>query len=650
MTNLNSSSRLKAKRDTFFLPDSKGGVYLRNNTCSFQIEGNTIYQWLEKLMPLFNGVKTLGELTEGLTVPYRNRVFEIGEIMYKNGFVRDVSNDKPHQLTKSVMESYASQIEFIENFTESGAYRFQQFRQAKVLVIGCGEILFSMISSLVESGLPKLHVILSDCNEANSERLNKCIQNAKRIDIESEILELPFNKKEDWRDGIKPYDWILFISQDGNIEEIRELNHICKEERKMFLPAICFDHVGLAGPVFDPGSDVSWESAWRRIHHTAIQRDKNPQTLSIIAGAVLANVTVFELFKKVTGAANTYQSNQIYILDLETLEGDWVSFLPHPLITADTFTPKPIEDLNEKLNQESNREGTANKLLNYFSSITSEETGIFHLWEEQNLPQLPLSQCYVQAVNPLSQGPAELLPKIIAAGFNHEEAKKEAGLKGIEMYVSTMLQFPNGINEPNNDREFIGIGAGETTGEALCRGLQVYLEEKLKNRKVNPQNTEMRLQLGKIEDSRCRFYLNALKTLNGTLSYGMEENIFGFPVIWVKSNGRKYTKPGLNAASALRNALFQALFDSQNHLNSGEQIAAEGAVFLKTKESKLDVPSCENMTPTKLLKSSSEILKQNKLQLLVYDLAIEPFLMEDLAGVYGVQLREGDFNDCTNIN
>ena len=93
MTKLNSYSRLKVKRDTFYLPDPQGGVYFRNNVSSFRMEGSTIYQWIEKLIPMFNGEQTLGDLTEGLTAPYRNRVYEIGETLYKNGFVRDVSQD-----------------------------------------------------------------------------------------------------------------------------------------------------------------------------------------------------------------------------------------------------------------------------------------------------------------------------------------------------------------------------------------------------------------------------------------------------------------------------------------------------------------------------------------------------------------------------
>ena len=98
MTKLNSSTRLKVKRDSFYLPDPKGGVYFRNNLNSFRMEGNTIYQWIEKLMPMFNGEQSLGDMTEGLTAQYRNRVYELGETLYKNGFVRDVSQDRTHRI------------------------------------------------------------------------------------------------------------------------------------------------------------------------------------------------------------------------------------------------------------------------------------------------------------------------------------------------------------------------------------------------------------------------------------------------------------------------------------------------------------------------------------------------------------------------
>lgn len=77
MTKLNGSTRLKVKRDTFYLPDSEGGVYFRNNESSFRMKGSTIYQWIETLMPMFNGEQTLEELTDGLTAPYKKEFMKL---------------------------------------------------------------------------------------------------------------------------------------------------------------------------------------------------------------------------------------------------------------------------------------------------------------------------------------------------------------------------------------------------------------------------------------------------------------------------------------------------------------------------------------------------------------------------------------------
>ncbi|MFJ8265715.1 putative thiazole-containing bacteriocin maturation protein [Peribacillus asahii] len=644
MTKLNSHSRLKVKNDTFYLPNPQGGVYFRNNVSSFRMEGDTIYQWIEKLMPMFNGKQTLEELTEGLTPPYRNRVYEIGEVLYTNGFIRDVSQDCSHQLKADVLEKYASQIEFIENFVDSGAYRFQEYRQAKALAVGSGPFMVSLVSALIESGLPKFDIMVTDSVPTNRLRINEMVEKAKRDDPEVEIKEIPFEKEQGknfWQVAVQPYDWILYVSQNENIEELRNLNLICKAEKKAFLPALCLDRVGLAGPLVHPESEECWESAWRRLHQSALQEDRQLQTYSSTAGSILANIIVFEFFKKTTGTADSNQSNQIYRLDLETLNGDWISFILHPLVKNISVSSRLVEDLDVMLKQERSEEKPPNNLLGYFSLLTSEETGIFHTWEERSLKQLPLSQCYVQAVNPVSEGPADLLPEVVCPGFTHEEAKKEAGLTGIEMYVSQMIK---GFRDQKDQEEvnivegFIGIGAGETIEEAVCRGLQAYLEKELKNRKINQPNTMFRVQLEKIEDPHCRFYLNSLTTLNGAPTIGLENKMLGFPVIWVQSQGRRYMSIGLNTTLALRSALQQALLDIQNEEKSTDK-KAESAVFLKGKEGKLEIPSCEELTKGELLQSSIRILNGNNKRLFVYDLSFEPFLKQELAGVFGVQIR-----------
>lgn len=648
MTNLNPSMRLKVKGDTFFIPDSNGGVYFRNNLCSFRIEGRTIDQWIEKLIPMFNGEYTLEDLTGGLPDQYREQVYKIAEMLYKNGFVRDISQDRAHQLPDEVLRKYASQIELLENLSDSGAYRFQTYRQAKVLAVGSGPFFVSLVSALLESGLPKFHMLITDSVPTNRQRLAELEAYARKADSEVALEEVTWQKERisAWREDVQPFDWILYVSQEGDIEELRVLHSVCREE-KVLIPAMVYQQAGLAGPLVHPDSEGCWESAWHRIHQSALCKDPQLHTFSPTAGAILANVIVFELLKTVTGLIESEQNNQFFLLDLETLEGNWHTFMPHPLV-AGRATAEWVRDLDLLLERSSGSESSG--LLPYFSLLTSAESGIFHIWEEGDLKQLPLAQCRVQAADPLSEGPAELLSDMICTGLTHEEARREAGLTGIEAYVSRMVSllvmmlpsYQGAGSRMVDSQEFIGVGVGETIAEGIYRGLQKCLAEELSKQQVKKKPPVFRVQLNTVEDERCRFYLKALTTMQGVPMLGLGEEVCGFPVVWVGADDRWYGSVGLNLTMALRKALQQALSKAQNKAASFATQALEvSSVLLEEKgPQSLVIPASKETVESEILQSALQVLKRNHKQPLVFELALEPFLKEELAGVFGVLLRE----------
>ncbi|MCK9905222.1 hypothetical protein MXD63_35180, partial [Frankia sp. Cpl3] len=306
-------------------------------------------------------------------------------------------------------------------------------------------------------------------------------------------------------------------------------------------------------------------------------------------------------------------------------------------------------------------------LLPYFSSLTSMETGILHVWEEGDLKQLPLALCRVQAVDPLSEGPAMLLPEVVCSGLTHEEVRGEAGLTGIEAYVSRLVGplLTPPCSEQNEaasliaPEDFVGVGAGGTAAEAICRGLQKCLTEELGRQMVEKQAVS-RVQLDAVEDERCRFYLQALTTMKGAPAIGWGADISGFPVVWVGTEDCWYGSVGLNLTLALRNALQQALLHAQNpaayltqqalstqmaHLTQTAHLTTQAleasSVHLgEQMKAALAIPSCEPVDQSELLQSALQILKQNQMRLMVLDLALEPFLQEELAGVFGVLLRK----------
>lgn len=625
---MNPSMRLKVKGDTFFLPAPEGGVYFRNNIGSFRMEGTGIDQWIEKLIPVFNGEYTMEDLTDGLPDQYRERVYEIAEVLHVNGFVRDISQDRPHQLLDGILKKYASQIEFLDSFGDSGAYRFQSYRQAKVLAVGSGSFFVSLIAALLESGLPQFRMLVTDPVTTNRERLLELVAHARKTDPEVKVEEISLPQEGGivWREVVRPFDSILYVSQESGFEELRALHSACREEKKVLLPAMFIQQTGLAGPLVHPDSEGCFESAWRRVHHSTLCKDPQLNTVSSSAEAMLANVVVFEWLKTAAGATVSELQNKLFLLDLETLESGWSPFLPHPLVNGSPAA-EWVEDFDFQLEQSSVQK-EANGLIPYFSRLTSAETGIFHIWEEGDLKQLPLSQCRVQAADSLSEGPAGLLPEIVCIGQTHEEVRREAGLAGIEAYVSRMFGFA-------------GVGAGETVAEGVCRGLQKYLAEELVSYLEARNPSVFRVRLSTVEDERCSYYLRALTTMQGAPVIGLGEEVSGFPVVWVGMNDCWHCSIGLNRTMALRKALQKALLKAQNNAAwfKDQAFAISSVKVEEDAPQSIAIPACEEAEHGKVLQSALKVLKRNHKRLMVCDLAFEPFLKEELAGVFGVSLR-----------
>lgn len=647
MKSIDPSMRLKVKRDTFFVSYPGSGVYFRNNMSSFHMKGKSIDQWVEKLLPMFNGKYSLENLTDGLPVEYKKRVFDIAEVLYRNGFVQDVSSDLPHQLSEFIVEKYASQIEFLQNITDSGAYRFEVYRQAKVLAIGSGRIFLSLISSLLQSGLPKFHIFITDTVPTNRKRITEMLHFAKKTDQEIEIKEIP--KFDDyvkqWHKLIQPYDFILYVSQHGDIEEVRAIHQTCRKEGKTFLPALYLENVGIAGPLTEAESEGCFESAWRSLHQSVFDNAPRNHDYSSPAGAMLTNVIVFELFKKRTGVSERGMQSKIYLLDLETLEGNWYAFTPHPLVN-NRLRAQWVDDFPFRFSQKTDNEKSGG-LLMYLSQLTSAQTGIFHILDEGDLNQLPLAQCRVQVIDPLSEGPAQLLEEIICNGLTHQNVRKEAGLTGIETYVLKMNPFiiealpPRRNNDENRKvyQEFIGYGAGENFAEAVCRGLEKCLTEELNQRLAARSQVIFPVKIDSVDDRSCNYYLRVITTLYGEPVIGLGKDIFGFPVVWVKSKDRWYGGAGLNETLALKKALQHVLLKDTPPLN-GSSLEHSSVSLQNTAKKTLTIYRSEETEQKDLLQSALSVLKENGKCMLVFEVDIEPTLKKEWLHVYGVILRE----------
>lgn len=605
MNKVNPSMCLKIKKDLFIYPEPNKGVYLRNNVTSVRMEGSTIEKWLEKLIPMLDGSLTLSEITNGLPKPYKEQVYKITDVLFENGFVRDVSQDLPHGLPDHTLEKYASQIEYINHLKDSGAHRFQKYREAKVVVISSGLLLCSLVRSLIESGLPAFSIFTIKKNDAA--KLQKIIANAKAADPDTHFSITTLEKNNE---TLLPFECILYGSNGDDLDQLRATQDFCRKHDKIFLPITIEKNGAFAGPIVTAQSHTCWESAYHRLQH------KESYSPSSTAISLLANVAIFELFKTITGVQENNKDCLIYRLNLETLEGSWHPVIPHPHVTKSIHAVPIPDPLLHMLDSNPPQKD----FQSLFYQITSRETGIFHTWEEEDLLQLPLSQCKVTVADPHTE--------IVCSGLTHDEARTEAGLSGIETYVKG-LYWDASLS--------LSTGTGQTVVEGMCRALQNSLHDAFV--KSEEYSALSRLDTSHIQDERCRFLNQSLSAFcPEKIKIYSGEKVLGFPVVWVHANDHWYGSAGLNNKIALERALKTALINSQN----------KGTLF-NPYGIKINSISCNTESQTLSLVDQSlhetfasalQTLEKNNVRAEFFLLKAETIIEEHTAGIFGVKMCE----------
>ncbi|MBX0356720.1 bacteriocin maturation protein [Halobacillus sp. Nhm2S1] len=640
MIKVQPSMCLKIKKGTFFMPETDR-VYFRNNAGSFQMEGPMIQQWIEKLIPMLDGSHSMESLTDGLPNPYRERLYDITDTLYQNGFLLDVSQERPHELKEQVVEAFVSQIEYLESFVDSPAYHFQKFRQSKVLAIGEGTMVTGLVSAMLQSGLGDVSVFLTDPKKTNVHRLSELETAAKRVDPDVSVNIFVEKESFSWAEEIAPYDAVLYVSQEEKVEELQSIMNHCLENDKGFLSAVVLGAYGIAGPHIDEASQKDWESAWRSLPHPM----KKASTLNVSgpAQSMLSTILVFELFKKITGVKDPHQTNHVYLMNMETLEGRWHPFKPHPLATKKISTEKMAPG-EERITHNKDQ----NECLYYFGELAASPFGVFHHWEENDLEQLPLSQCGVQVVHVRSQ---PLNPEIIAGGRTHEEARREAGLMGVETYVKPLkreiLQTSNPHTESSQpvSEDAFSIGSGENQTEACLRALQKAVERNWMIGDHHKVKKARKITLNKIEDEHCRYYWQALQTMDQEPELAISEDSFGFPVVWMRTRRSKWRGAvALHQTLAVRQALFLVLMEQQNRgLPSAYSFLSCSQLYFENESmDSFDLASMEANDNQEVLHRAVTQLEKRQCRPCFLKISMDPFEADGMIHLCGVWMERED--------
>lgn len=650
MSKLLPAMRPKVKADTYFLPDDNG-VFFRNNEGSFRMEGRTIYQWVEALMPMFDGEQSLEQITEGLSEAQCEHVHSIVQVLVDNGFVRDAARDRAHQLSTDVTKRYAHQIAFLEAVSDSGAYRFEQYRNANVLIIGGGAGLTATACALYESGLPHVSVCITEEEGTQRKRLLEYAAYARSEEPMAELNEVTKDGlANDWLPLLEPFQGIIYVSESGNLDTLRTLESLCCTHRKHFVPVLLFEKTGFVGPLIRPGQAAGFESIWKRLHQSTLApEDRETREHSVTASAVVANVAVFELLKSLAGVLEGDERLQFFLLDLETMEGDWYACPPGPIMENAGDNVLRELDLQQRIASEGHPVSTAD-LLALCSTITSKVAGIFLRWEEGEKTQLPLAQCVVDVTDPLSPGPTTTLLTRIGSGVTHEEARVEASLIGIEAYVERVWSGDS-VNTGQTRgaeglRADMGIGAGRNVSEAVLRGLRGHLTQQLQQRMADAKLPVTVAVHVDVHDEHLGFLWEALTSVQPQLRFGLGPLVYGFPSVWVEVGPAWYGAVDTSLPLTFEHAVKRALVVVQNTADVASKADAvrveTDVIQFMTPMDVLVVDGCVKSDTTSRLQDVEQQLKTAGWGLKVAEFSLNPMFQEGLAGVFAVSVCEGE--------
>lgn len=456
--------RPKLKGDTYYFP-TVDGIYLRNNHDAFYLKGKGLARLLDILSPYLNGEYVLDEIAANLPVDRQELVKKLIQILSTKGFVQDISTDLPHQLSEQELRAYEAEIAFVGAFTSSAAHHFEQYRNARVLLVGSGLTLTSLVHAALHSGLRQVHVLLTEEYPTDRQRLLDYLELYRERDGYQEIsIAAPL----DWADedavrlALQSFDALLYTADRAMVGRAYLLNRLAHEQQKPLIQAVLIDDEALIGPLVQPGKAGCWECAWRRLQaNFPPPQDKlNVPLLSALedfpsgavsrfvaapTAAVVANLLNFELFKYLAGVDALETAGHMLIIDLETLQSKRHSFVPHPLcsacssaISADAATfQKTITSLRATPTVE--QEHFSSQAVHLFDA----RLGLFREIDEHDFTQIPLNVAQVTLTLPQTAS----LRLVTGQGTDFGLARRRATLRACEIYAAHFYDARRGLSE-----------------------------------------------------------------------------------------------------------------------------------------------------------------------------------------------------------
>lgn len=421
--------RPRLQDDVRYVPYSQG-AYLHSDRGSCVVPGPQAYAWLERLVPYLTGTHQLDELTAALPVDKRTTVRELVELLHRHGLVTDARNDHPHSLTGAERRDYADEIAFIRYALDSAEHRFQRYREARVLILGDGPVLASVLRAGLTSGWR--HVRVLPVNRSEMSGLREVAENARRdarqeVSMDAETFDV----------ALADAEVVLHVCGTGEQTRLLEVAEQCARNGTLLGQVLVNGDEAWFGPVERSAS----ASAWRRLRESAVTVPEVEESLLHgPAPVMLGHRLVLAHFRHSTGLDELPQDSDqsdaagLVRIDLHTMESERHGFLPHP--GRCSSRPRSQEEARAAFDVLTEGEPvTREELLSRSATAVDARTGLFSSVDEEDFTQFPQWVCRARLSDPFGLLPAGApLPEVVGYGLERDESRTDTVLAACAGY------------------------------------------------------------------------------------------------------------------------------------------------------------------------------------------------------------------------
>ena len=295
------------RRDVLF-GDTGNGVFIRHAEDAFVLKGRTVYRWLSAVAPLLDGRRTMAELVQALPAPQADMFTSLVETLLERGFARQDEADDPMCLDEDTRTRFASQIAYIHHFAGRPHERFKRFLNARVALVGHGNLTAAARHMLEANG----------CGEV--------------VDIAADELDAA------------QWDAIIVDADVVGLPAVSRIAAELAEGGPVVLPVFSLGGRSFAGPQLDASERPGWTSLierlalgldaddaahlrLRQMHSEVGPLSQAPAPMRAMLGTALA----YDVFRIITGCLPADTESTLIVQNHETLDLSVERLLPHPL-------------------------------------------------------------------------------------------------------------------------------------------------------------------------------------------------------------------------------------------------------------------------------------------------------------------------------